>query len=255
MKEKLWTREETIVAFYVYCTIPFASSSKQNPTVIYYAKLLGRTPSALNMKIGNLGRLDPELQKQNITGLTHGAKMEEIVWEEFSENREELVYEAEKIIASLMKKPVGDRYLEKAERDYASEDKRRLVKTRINQSFFRASVLAAYEHTCAITGVELGDFLIASHIKPWAADKANRLNPHNGICLNVLHDKAFDKGYITVDKKYRLIVSRKLKECYTNDFFERAFQRYAGHRIFIPKKFAPSMEFLTYHQDMIFRGE
>ncbi len=62
-KGKKWTREETIIAFYVYCIIPFASSNKANPTIIYYANILGRTPSALNMKIGNLGRLDPELKK------------------------------------------------------------------------------------------------------------------------------------------------------------------------------------------------
>lgn len=75
----IWSREETVVAFYVYCIIPFASSSKTNPIVIDYANMIGRSPSALNMKIGNIGRLDPELKKKDITGLTHGAKMEELV--------------------------------------------------------------------------------------------------------------------------------------------------------------------------------
>lgn len=68
-----------MVAFYVYCIIPFASSSKTNPIVIDYANMIGRSPSALNMKIGNIGRLDPELKKKDVTGLTHGAKMEELV--------------------------------------------------------------------------------------------------------------------------------------------------------------------------------
>ncbi|MFT6334543.1 MAG: putative restriction endonuclease, partial [Halioglobus sp.] len=86
MSKKTWSREETIVAFNVYCKVPFKSSSKTNPTVIKYAKILGRTPSSLNMKIGNLGRLDPELKKQGIVGLKHGAKMEEIVWDEFHGN-------------------------------------------------------------------------------------------------------------------------------------------------------------------------
>ena len=100
-KENNWSREETIVAFYVYCIIPFANSSKVNPIVIRYANMLGRTPSALNMKIGNIGRLDPELKNKNISGLTHGAKMEELIWEEFNSNREALVDEAEKIIRKL----------------------------------------------------------------------------------------------------------------------------------------------------------
>lgn len=72
-KDNIWIREETIVAFYVYCIIPFASSSKTNLIIIDYANMIGRSPSALNMKIGNIGRLDPELKKKDITGLTHGA--------------------------------------------------------------------------------------------------------------------------------------------------------------------------------------
>lgn len=71
-----WTREETIIAFNVYCKIPFKKSSKTHPLVVKYAKIIGRTPSALNMKIGNIGRLDPDLQRQGITGLTNGATME-----------------------------------------------------------------------------------------------------------------------------------------------------------------------------------
>jgi hypothetical protein len=67
MKDGNWTKEETIVAFNVYCKIPFKSSSKNHPIVIQYANVLGRSPSALNMKIGNFGRLDPELKKQGIT--------------------------------------------------------------------------------------------------------------------------------------------------------------------------------------------
>ena len=72
---KPWSKEETIVAFNVYCKIPFKNSSKTHPTIIRYAKILGRSPSALNMKVGNIGRLDPDLKKQGISGLLHGAKM------------------------------------------------------------------------------------------------------------------------------------------------------------------------------------
>jgi hypothetical protein len=67
-KSNNWTREETIVAFNVYCKVPFKSSSKTNPTIIKYANIIGRSPSALNMKVGNFGRLDPELKKQGAAG-------------------------------------------------------------------------------------------------------------------------------------------------------------------------------------------
>lgn len=71
-----WSREETIVAFNVYCKIPFKDSRKSHPIIIKYAQILGRTPSALNMKIGNIGRLDPDLRNKGITGLVHGATLE-----------------------------------------------------------------------------------------------------------------------------------------------------------------------------------
>lgn len=253
-KQNNWNREETIVAFYVYCIIPFASSSKTNPTVIHYANLLCRTPSALNMKIGNIGRLDPELKKKNITGLTHGAKMEELIWNEFNNDRESLVYEAEKIIEKLSNQSVESVYLYSNEIDYSSQDKIRLVKTRINQAFFRSSVLSAYNNTCAITNIQVNELLVASHIKPWAEDKSNRLNPHNGICFNSIHDRAFDRGLITIDKDYKIIVSSRLKDYYSSKFIDDIFKKYEGHKIAIPKKFEPSLEFLQYHNDVIFKG-
>ena len=89
-----WTREETIIAFNIYCKIAFKTSSKTNPIIIKYANLLGRTPSALNMKIGNIGRLDPTLKEQNIVGLSHGSKTEEEGWNEFYNNPEKLSYES-----------------------------------------------------------------------------------------------------------------------------------------------------------------
>ena len=60
---KNWSREETIVAFNVYCKVPVNKSSKTNPIIIKYANILGRTHSALNMKIGNFGRLENWLMK------------------------------------------------------------------------------------------------------------------------------------------------------------------------------------------------
>lgn len=204
------------------------------------------------MKIGNIGRLDPELQKRNITGLVHGAKMEKLVWDEFNRDREKLVYEAEKIIEERSRQSVENQYLQSEEMNYSSQDKMRLIKTRMNQRFFRSSVLAAYHSTCAITGTQVKEFLVASHIKPWAVDKENRLNPRNGICLNAIHDKAFDRGLITIDNDYRVVVSRRLKEFYTNELIEYAFKTYEGHTILVPSKFAPSISFLQYHQDAIF---
>ena len=100
--------EETIIAFNVYCKIPFKSSSKNNPTIIKYANIIGRNPSALNMKVGNFGRLDPKLKKQGITGLVHGSKLEEVVWNKFNGNWDKLTFESEKLIAEFQNKTIEE---------------------------------------------------------------------------------------------------------------------------------------------------
>ena len=83
----------------------------------------------------------------------------------------------------------------------------RLSKVRVNQGFFRTAVLSAYNNQCAITRIANVELLNTSHIIPWRVDSTNRLNPGNGICLNALHDRAFDRGLITIDDDYRVVVS------------------------------------------------
>lgn len=60
------------------------------------------------MKIGNIGRLDPELKTQGIKGLTHGAKMEQEIWDEFYANPERLVFESERLIAKFSKRNIEE---------------------------------------------------------------------------------------------------------------------------------------------------
>ena len=81
---------------------------------------------------------------------------------------------------------------------------------RRGQQFFRRSVLAAYDGKCAITSISAKDLLRASHIIPWKDRENTRLDPRNGICLNALHDAAFDSGLISFDTKFCLLVSKQL---------------------------------------------
>ena len=80
---KNWTREQLIVALNAYCKIPFKNSSARHPMIKEYAQLIGRTPAALNLKIGNLGSFDPVLKEKCIAGLAHTSKMDEDIWNEF----------------------------------------------------------------------------------------------------------------------------------------------------------------------------
>lgn len=252
-KSNNWTREETIVAFNVYCKVPFKSSSKTNPTIIKYANIIGRSPSALNMKVGNFGRLDPELKKQGITGLVNGSKLEEDIWNEFNGNWDKLAFESEKLIAEFQHKTIEQIETFNIEDLPKGEERETIIKARVNQSFFRSAILSSYNLKCCITGLSIPDFLVASHIKPWSKDEENRTNPHNGLCLNSIHDKAFDRGFITVTPDFKILVSTFFDN-YTNDLaVTDFFKKYQNQSIILPDRFLPNKDFLDFHYHNIFR--
>lgn len=175
-KSNNWTREQTIVAFNVYCKIPFKNSSKTHPTIIKYANIIGRSPSALNMKVGNFGRLDPELKKQGIVGLGNRSKLDEVIWNEFNGNWEKLAFESEELIAKFQNKKIEDTDDFNIDDLPKGKDRQTIVKTRVNQNFFRSTILSSYNLKCCITGLSIPDFLIASHIIPWRTNKEERMN-------------------------------------------------------------------------------
>lgn len=119
------------------------------------------------------------------------------------------------------------------------------IKVRAYQNKLREIVLDNYNSTCAICDINKTDLLICSHIKPWSVDKEERLNPKNAICLCVLHDKMFDKGYFSLDSEYKIIFGQKadsqIKELLKNNTFK------------IPRYNEPDENFLKYHFDEICR--
>jgi putative restriction endonuclease len=253
MTKNNWTREETIIAFNVYCKIPFKSSSKSHPTIIKYANIIGRSPSALNMKVGNFGRLDPELKKQGIVGLAHGSKLEEEVWDEFNGNWEKLAFESEQLIAKFSDKPIEEVSEIEVEDIREGIERETIVKQRVNQSFFRSTVLSSYYFKCCITGLSVPDFLVASHIIPWSKNTEHRLNPRNGLCLNSIHDKAFDRGFITITPDFNVMVSKVFVDFEKEKAVQDFFMKYENQKINLPDKFLPTKEFLDYHYHNIFK--
>lgn len=135
--------------------------------------------------------------------------------------------------------------------DYTGSNKTVQTTTRVGQNFFRRSVLSDYEYQCCITGLAISKLLVASHIIPWRVNTANRLNPRNGLCLSMLHDKAFDIGIITVLEDMTVSVSRKCADN-AGHFFNSALLAYDGKPISLPEKFRPHAEFLAYHREHVF---
>lgn len=251
-----WTREETILAFDLYCRLSFGKISSSNADVKELAELLKRTPGSVALKMHNLAHFDPELQKRNVVAMAHGSKLDAAIWEEFSNNWEELCFQARSILAKIKNEKV-EKLILTSEIEILPEGKIReqLVKNRIGQYFFRMAVLSSYDNRCCITGLAISELLVASHIKPWMVSdsKTERTNPMNGMALNALHDKAFDRGFITVTPQYKVVVSSKIKPSKGGNMMEDWLLSFEGKEIVKPKKFIPKSEFLVYHNDVVFK--
>lgn len=250
---KNWTREELIITFNLYCKIPFAKTVKTNPKVIEVANLIDRTPSAVAFKLGNFGSFDEELKKRGISGLANTSKLDEEIWDEFNENWEQLAFESEQVIAKFKNEPIEKTTEIDIDNLPVGLERERLVKTRVNQSFFRSTILTSYNQKCCITGLSVPELLIASHIKPWSKDEQNRTNPQNGLCLNALHDKAFDKGYLTIMTDYKVKISTYFGDFEGSEVNDYLFAHYNNLKISLPEKFLPKREFLEYHYENIFK--
>ncbi|TDO03861.1 HNH endonuclease [Sunxiuqinia elliptica] len=255
MKRRLWTREELILALSLYLKLPFGKIHHQNPDIIELAQLIDRTPSAVSMRLSNFASVDPFHQKRGIKGLVGGIKQVQPIWNEFMANKDELLFESEQVRAVLEYRPLEQKYGDvlSGVENLKGEVKTQEVKVRVNQHVFRKIVLVNYNTQCAVTSINIPEMLIASHIIPWSANEEERLNPSNGICLSAHFDKAFDKGFITFDEKYKLVLSPSLKDYSTKDYFSTWFQRFEGARINMPQKYLPHLDFMAWHRENIYK--
>lgn len=253
--QKLWARDELILAINLYWKLEFGKIHQRNPEVIKLAKLLGRTPSSIVFKLGNFGSFDPSLQERGVGGLKNTSKLDEQIWNEFFGNIQEVAYESEKLRASLEQKPLEELNEINVE-DLPKEGlmREQLVKTRVNQNFFRKTILASYKNTCCITGINIPNLLVAGHIVPWSVDEKNRMNPRNGICINPLHDRAFELGYLGIDRNYKIHISTSISEFLNDQPLDDYFKKFDKQSIRLPDRYLPDPEFLEYHLDVKFKS-
>ena len=256
MERRLWTRNELILALNLYLKLPFGKLHHGTPEIIHLAQILDRTPNSIAMRLSNFASVDPYPQGRGIKGLTGGIKQVEPIWNEFILNKDDLLFESERILADLEKQTLESKFAEilSGTENLNGETKIREVKTRVNQNAFRQIVLANYSGKCAITGIDIPELLIASHIIPWSQNEQERLNPENGICLSALYDRAFDKGLIGITEKFQIILSSELKSKETKDFYPLIFGKLNDMTLHLPQKYLPRKEFLQFHLDTVFRG-
>ena len=249
-----WTKEQVKLAFHLYCQIPYGRIHGRNPEIIALAQVICRTPDAVAMKMLNIASLDPAITSTGRVGLGNASALDREVWDEFHSDWERLAVECQLLRQQLDKNTVDDLEPESDEllpEDYTGETRQALTTQRIKQYFFRRAVLSSYRGRCCISGLSDARLLMASHIVPWSSDKINRLNPSNGLCLSAIHDKAFDRGLITISDDHKVMLSEQLKR---NDdaFVAQIFLPLEGRKIELPEKFIPSLAFLSRHRNEIF---
>ncbi|MGH7174770.1 MAG: HNH endonuclease, partial [Minisyncoccia bacterium] len=97
---------------------------------------------------------------------------------------------------------------------------------------------------CAVTRHTIRPTLEAAHIRPVSEGGENAVN--NGLLLRSDVHRMFDRGYLSIDRDYRLLVSPSLRSQFGNgdEFYERE-----GTVITVPRDepFRPAREYLEWH--------
>jgi len=125
----------------------------------------------------------------------------------------------------------------------------RLTPQRLGQKSFKAVVLQAYGRRCAITGNKIRPVLEAAHIIPVSRGGMHSIG--NGLLLRSDIHTLFDRGYLSIDPDYRLLVSPRLRREFGNGdwFYERS-----GQLISLPEQRTdrPNRNFLEWHNENVF---
>jgi putative restriction endonuclease len=245
-----WTREQLILAFELYCRIPFQRTKATDPRVKELAALLHRTPASVARKLGNFGAFDPQLAARNISGLTHGSKLDKAIWDEFHADWNRLTVRAYELRR--------DREPQKRENatftaPSGPSEKIVTVKQRLHQAFFRDAVISSYNTRCCVTGLSIPECLVAGHIIPWSVDERRRADPTNGVCLSATFDRLFDCGLVTINDDLTLHVSKSIVGAKDRVIAEVVAARH-GQAIVPPARFYPDLECLRWHREHRFRA-
>ncbi len=114
---------------------------------------------------------------------------------------------------------------------------------------FKKVVPRIYNYTCCISGMSVItglpiQMIDACHIVPFSESHDDTIRNGISLCPN-LH-RAFDRGLISIDENYRVVVSSQFTE---KDESEYSIRKYQSKRILLPteEKYRPHRENLMWH--------
>ena len=126
------------------------------------------------------------------------------------------------------------------------KERQAVVKARIGQGEFRDTLIRNWDG-CSVTGCDVLDLLVASHIKPWRdCTPVEALDMPNGLLLLPNLDKAFDKGYVSFDDNGKIKISPQLTP-------EDSQVLGISPDMNLRKIYPQHCEYLAYHREHVFR--
>lgn len=101
--------------------------------------------------------------------------------------------------------------------DFIGADKIVMRTSRVNQDRLRRLAISVFNGRCAISGIDLPNILICSHIKPWTdSSGAEKTDGDNALLLASNWDSVFDRGLITImddgDIKFSRLLSQSIRD-------------------------------------------
>lgn len=123
-------------------------------------------------------------------------------------------------------------------------------------TLFRREIVRLYDDTCCITGVRVSapyafSMVDACHIVPFFKTFNN--HPTNGIALCPNLHRAFDKGAISIDDNYHVIISRAFVE---NESSTYSLKALLGKEIQLPRgdEYYPDPQAFAWHRKHTFKS-
>ncbi|RYF23874.1 MAG: restriction endonuclease [Flavobacteriales bacterium] len=173
-------------------------------------------------------------------------------------------YFPEQIVFYRAVKQVGEAYLQLQTQSILNDaapkyGKRRLYTMEeviVRDGLFQRWVTNAYDYQCSFTGMKLSNsfnynFVDACHIVPFAVSFNDSRT--NGIALCPNMHRAFDRGLLSIDEDYRILVSEHLTENKTHPY---ALNVLKGRQIILPQQqnHYPAQEALAWHRGEVFKN-
>lgn len=125
----------------------------------------------------------------------------------------------------------------------------------VRGSIFKRQIPLIYKNTCAVSGLQINatvnvSLVDACHIVPFSNSYDDTVT--NGILLTPTIHRAFDRGLISINDNYKVMLSSKFKEEGQSKY---SIYQFSDNEIFLPanKKFYPNIENLRWHRENVFK--